>query len=177
MNYLSIIWRLNIGSFAIALASIPYLAVSAHIAATYSLRRKIGDPRGPLTPIWQFRTQQLPVLHALAQVYVMKAFARETALRYNDKTLDWRTRMGLATTLKVMMVMTTSRMLASLEDRCGAQGIYAHNQIITKEVSSSFVDLNHQPPMNVASQFEARGIAIAEGDVLILSISKYLIRV
>lgn len=134
-NYLSIIWRLNIGSFAIATTAIPFVAVSAYIAAKYSLRRTIGDPKGIVTPIWKFRTQQLPVLHALAQVYVMKAYSKEMSFLYKDTTLDYRSRMGVSTALKVVIMCSTLKTLSSLEDRCGAQGLYAHNQIITKEVS------------------------------------------
>lgn len=43
--------------------------------------------------------------------------------------------MGIATALKVVIVCSTPKLLSALEDRCGAQGLYAHNQIITKEVS------------------------------------------
>lgn len=139
LNFLQIASRVSVGTIAVALGGITALANSAYIAATYSVRRRIGDSKSEstsaLTPIWFFRTQQLPILHALSQVYVLKAFAREVTSVYKDRDLDVRTRMGLATAFKVVIFLTVPKMIKVLADRCGAQGLFAHNQLLKLEVS------------------------------------------
>ncbi|KAF9056772.1 hypothetical protein BDP27DRAFT_1373213 [Rhodocollybia butyracea] len=81
----------------------------------YSLQHMVTDASGGKTPIIEFRTQQLPISHILAQIQTQTNFYE-------------------------------------LAERCGAQGLHMHNQIIQ-------------------SQLEMRGISIAESDVLALSLS------
>ncbi|KAI0790861.1 acyl-CoA dehydrogenase NM domain-like protein [Abortiporus biennis] len=143
-------WRVAIGSMALACLSIPFMQVVAFIGARYSMRRVVG-PEGNQKPILQFRTQQIPILTTVAQVYVIKSLAKWGADYMTDTKLDARVRHGIASTMKA--VMTTHCLTAAQQvgDRCGAQGLFEHNQI------------------NVIYG-AMKGISIAEGDVLALSI-------
>jgi acyl-CoA oxidase len=43
------------------------------------MRRKVAGTHGQPTPIISFRTQQLPILYTLAQVFVLEAFSKDAA--------------------------------------------------------------------------------------------------
>ncbi|TDL26559.1 acyl-CoA dehydrogenase NM domain-like protein [Rickenella mellea] len=151
INFMTCIWRVTVGSLALSALAVPTVAVGTHIAARYSMRRTITGPTGQPFSIWNFRTQQLPIVRALAQVYVMKAHALEAIRMFKDTDIDVRTRMGIAASVKAAMIQHTQSSLFALSERCGAHGLFEHNQII-------------------ATQLEMRGVGIAEGDVLALSI-------
>ncbi|PHH77652.1 hypothetical protein CDD80_382 [Ophiocordyceps camponoti-rufipedis] len=87
---------------------------------------------------------------SLAQYIVFSVWApRCTSLFTNTK--NWQVRSGIAATFKAVLTKATQRNLYHLAERCGAQGLFEHNEII-------------------GSQLEARGISISEGDTLALSI-------
>ncbi len=116
---------------------IPSLSVSAYIAAKYSLQRTVAvgpeSATGAPTraPIWTFRTQQIPILRAFALVEVMKAFAREAISMYTDvdSLPDPRVRAGIACCVKAFLIQQGEANLSALLERCGAQGLFLHNQI------------------------------------------------
>ncbi|EGN94823.1 hypothetical protein SERLA73DRAFT_62084 [Serpula lacrymans var. lacrymans S7.3] len=144
--------RVASGGLAIACIAIPYLQLSSSIAARYSLRRKIVDAvSGKPQPIIALRTQQIPVLTALVQSFVLRALQSAVIREFVNHELDVRIRHGIAAISKVVTIQQTQSMQLMLSDRCGAQGLYCHNQIIELHTS-------------------LRGAAIAEGDVLVLSI-------
>ncbi|KAJ7235006.1 acyl-CoA dehydrogenase NM domain-like protein [Mycena haematopus] len=148
------IWRVSVGGLALGALAIPGVGVSAYIAARYSLRRHVVDPStGEPIPIINFRTQQIPILHALAQSFVMQAFMhRSTTLKkFTDFTVDPAVRAGIAAAAKTVMIMHAQESCTELSDRLGAQGLFGHNQIINL-------------------QLESRGGGIAEGDILVLCI-------
>ncbi|KAK0498509.1 acyl-CoA dehydrogenase NM domain-like protein [Armillaria luteobubalina] len=93
----------------------------------------------------------VPILTALAQAYVMRALFDASIKLFTDTSLDFRVRHAIATATKSVMVCHTQRAALELGERCGAQGLFEINQI-----SSIFNDF--------------RGIAIAEGDMLVLSV-------
>lgn len=131
------IHRVSIGSLALSLEAIPSLSISAYIAAEYSLQRTVAvGPESASGPqvrmaIWTFRTQQIPILRAYAQLAVMKAFAREAISLYTDSKppLDPRVRAGIACCAKAFLVQQVEGSLPALSERCGAQGLFLHNQI------------------------------------------------
>ncbi|TFK37276.1 hypothetical protein BDQ12DRAFT_685596 [Crucibulum laeve] len=152
INFLNEIWRIGIGSIILTAVLIPGLKVATYIAAEYSKRRKVSTPQGKLVPIISFRTQQSPILHALAQTIVLESLYQELRIYFTDRNpKDQDLRNGLATIFKVITLAHWRKSTITLADRCGAQGLFEHNQIISMEM-------------------EARGIAIAEGEVLVLSI-------
>ena len=85
-------------------------------------------------PIWDYRTQQLPIVRALAQVYVFKAHVLEAIKLYTDERLDCRVRMGIGASVKASMARQAQPSFFELSERCGAQGLFEHNQIIPNQV-------------------------------------------
>ncbi|KAF8903470.1 acyl-CoA dehydrogenase NM domain-like protein, partial [Gymnopilus junonius] len=150
-SFLSLISRVTVGTVAIGSLGVPALQVSSYIAAKYSLRRTITDSKGFTKPIISLRTQKAPILIALAQAFVMKAFHTNAVKVFMDKRRDVRVRCAIATILKVVMMQHGQAANLGLGDRCGAQGLFEANQL-----SVVFCDM--------------RGTAIAEGDTLALSI-------
>ncbi|THG95143.1 hypothetical protein EW026_g6459 [Hermanssonia centrifuga] len=143
-------WRVVCGTIAIGSLVLPIMKCYATIGAMYSLRRQVGTPDKRI-PIMHFRTQQIPILTLTAQVYVMEAFVQWCTKLFSDTTMDARVRHAIAGILKTTIVGHANAGGIAIADRCGVQGLFAHNQLTTM----------HN---------ETRGIAIAEGDVLVLSI-------
>ncbi|KAF8189522.1 acyl-CoA dehydrogenase NM domain-like protein [Mycena galopus ATCC 62051] len=147
------IWRISIGGLALGAMAVPAVGVSAYILGRYSLRRQVVSPNtGAAMPIIDFRTQQIPILHALAQSFVMQAFmsGSSTLKTFADFTVDPAVRAGISAAAKAVM-MHAQESCTQLSDRLGAQGLYGHNQMI-----------------NI--QLEMRGASIAEGDTFVLCI-------
>ncbi|KAH9941951.1 acyl-CoA dehydrogenase NM domain-like protein [Amylocystis lapponica] len=150
-TFIAAIWRVSVGSLALATLGIPFLSVNTYVAARYSLRRTTTGPDGVQVPIMSFRTQQLPIMHAIAQIEVMKAHKQVAIELYRDTSLDPRVRSGVAAAAKASMTEHTCTSLALLSERLGANGVFEHNGVMQSELTM-------------------RGIRIAEGDVLVLSI-------
>jgi acyl-CoA oxidase len=153
-NFISIISRVRVGTLCLSTVAIGALKLAAFIAGKYSLRRIVTGKGGSPIPIISFRTQQRPILHVLAQTIVLEAYAKDMTQRYLDLSVDPRVRDGLAAALKVVAVQAAQMGLYELSERCGAQGLFDYNQIIQL-------------------QLDMRGVSIAEGDSLVLCISKY----
>jgi acyl-CoA oxidase len=124
------------------------------------MRRKVaGKHRQPIS----FRTQQLPILYTLAQVFVLEAFAKDAAERFVARGLDPRIRYGIGAVFKAVMVHHVQGSLFALAERCRAQGLFEANQIMQ-------VRCGRRPIFYRTNQthlkLEMRGTAIAEGDVL-----------
>ena len=137
--FMTSIQRVCVGSLALSGIFVPMLAGATQICAMYSQRRLVTKPDGGMMPIWNFRTQQLPILQALSQVYVMKAHMLEATKLFTDKALDVRVRMGIAATVKASMVQQCQASFFALSERCGAHGLFQHNQIITTLVSTRVI--------------------------------------
>ncbi|KAI0923359.1 hypothetical protein AcV5_008933 [Taiwanofungus camphoratus] len=150
-NFISHIWRVTVGSLALATLAAPLLSVNAYVAARYSLRRTIAGPDGGRVPVMTLRTQQLPIMHAIAQAAVIKAQALAAIQMFKDTSIDYRVRSGIAAASKSTMTAHAWSSLSILTERVGAHGMFEHNNIIQSELLM-------------------RGIRIAEGDVLALSI-------
>ncbi|TCD65983.1 hypothetical protein EIP91_001930 [Steccherinum ochraceum] len=143
-------WRIAIGSMALGCLAIPLMQIYTTIGVKYSLRRHVG-PSSARMPIMAFRTQQIPLVAAIAQVHVLQAYAEWAIKLFRDTSLPMRVRHGLATVLKAVMVQHSQAAAMAISERSGAQGLFAHNQITNLHGTM-------------------RGISIAEGDILALSI-------
>lgn len=149
-DFMHSIWRVAVGSLALSSIAIPVLQVSSYIATRYFQRRHVTDVYGNPVPILLYRTQQLPLLHAIAQVFVLRALYKWAIEQFMDKRLDVRVRHGVAACCKAVMVQHAQFSNCALSERLGAQGLFEYNQV------SNFYS-------------EMRGVSIAEGDVLALS--------
>ncbi|KAH7913696.1 acyl-CoA dehydrogenase NM domain-like protein [Hygrophoropsis aurantiaca] len=150
LELLNSMWRVAIGSIALGSIGVPAMKVYSAIGASYSRRRFIGsisDQR----PLLSFRTQQIPVLTAVARTYALDAFRRWAVAHFSDTSEDPRVRHGIAACFKAVAVQFTQCASLEISERCGAQGIQSVNMMTNMHA-------------------EMRGIAIAEGDILGLSI-------
>lgn len=147
LNFLSVISRVTVGTLALSMVMIPAIKRAIYVAGNYSVRRKVEEH----LPVISFRTQQRPILHALAQVAVFEAYAEDSVQRFMQPGLKPPVRHGIATALKAVFNSATQTTLYNLAERCGAQGLFQHNHIIE-------------------NQLECRGISIAEGDITALCI-------
>ncbi|EKM60026.1 uncharacterized protein PHACADRAFT_115441 [Phanerochaete carnosa HHB-10118-sp] len=143
-------WRVVCGTIAIGCLALPLMKGCVTIGAMYSLRRHVGEPSNRI-PIMHFRTQQIPILTLTAQIYVMEAFVEWCTNVFSDITVDYRVRHAIAGILKATIVGHMNASAIAIADQCGVQGLFTHNQMTT-------------------IHNDARGIAIAEGDILVLSI-------
>ncbi|KAK0468077.1 acyl-CoA dehydrogenase NM domain-like protein [Desarmillaria tabescens] len=150
-SFFEAICRVPYGTLALSSLGVPALQIMSTICARYSMRRTVLNNEEIQKPIISFRTQQVPILTALAQAYVMRALFDASIKLFTDVSLDFRVRHAIATATKSVMVCHTQAAALELGERCGAQGLFEINQI-----SSIFNDF--------------RGITIAEGDLLVLSV-------
>ncbi|OJT09472.1 Peroxisomal acyl-coenzyme A oxidase 3 [Trametes pubescens] len=149
-NLMDIIHRVSIGTIAIGCLTLPAMQCTATIGALYSLRRQVGTGAKRM-PILAFRTQHAPILAVAANAYVIQALQRWAIAQFCDIRLDARVRHGIAAVFKSVVVHHEQQGVLSVSERCGAQGLFAHNQLS-------------------CIHGEVRGLAIAEGDVLGLAI-------
>ena len=154
-DYFSAIWRTAVGALVLASGNVPAMERSAYICGKYSQRRTVGAAGGNgRTPILSFRTQQLPILTTAVQSMVAKTF-RETAIKnFRNPEVDYRVRHAWATIFKATVVHHAQAGTLALAARCGAQGIFAHNEIISQHVSrvpSSMADGEAYPMCRVLS--------------------------
>ncbi|KAJ4490545.1 hypothetical protein J3R30DRAFT_3278550 [Lentinula aciculospora] len=151
-DFLKSIWRISTGGLALSITTIPFLRVGVYVAGKYSLRRMVtGAEKGSKMPILRFRTQQLPILHGLAQIHVLQAFSEVVIPRFRDTSVNMFVRHGISTIFKATAHQHCQSTLFVLAERCGAQGLFGYNQI-------------------VRGQADMRGACIAEGDILTISI-------
>ncbi|KAG1769849.1 acyl-CoA dehydrogenase NM domain-like protein [Suillus occidentalis] len=149
-DFMSSIWRVAVGSLALGSIAIPDLQMSSYIAARYFQRRHVTSVYGNPSPILSYRTQQLPLMHAIAQAFVLKALYKWAIEQFMDRNLDARVRHGVAACCKAVMIQHAQTANCSLSERLGAQGLFEYNRL------STFYS-------------EMRGVSIAEGDILGLS--------
>lgn len=150
-QFLSCIWRIGVGTLALPLVMITAMKRSVFVAGKYSQRRHILGPDQKHKPIISFRTQYGPILHALAQISVLEAYTQQNIQYFQDPNLARPVRHAIGAMAKAVLYKTCQASLFTLSERCGAQGLYENNHIIE-------------------SMLETRGMSIAEGDTLVLSI-------
>lgn len=136
-SFLSLISRVAVGAIAIGSLGVPALQVASYIAAKYSMRRTVTDSTGLIKPIMSFQTQKGPILTALAQSFVMKAFHEVAVREFMEKTQDFYVQHAVSTILKVVMMQHGQTANLGLGDRCGAQGLFEANQLSVMFVSHS----------------------------------------
>jgi hypothetical protein len=108
--FLASAWPISIGRMTLGAMAIPSVGISACIVRRCSLRRHVYDANtGKPMPIKDFRTQQIPVLAGLAQMFVMQAFLNGSSVfkTFVDSTTDAVIRAGIAAASKVVMMRHT----------------------------------------------------------------------
>jgi hypothetical protein len=141
-DFSRLIWRVAVGTLAFVGPVISALKVSCHIAGKYSQRRTVArssseavnNAKGhlkpsPRVPIISFSTQYRPILTAIANALVLEAFYWRSARFFSDSSNPYEQRHAVATILKILSQRLVQNDLLSLSERCGVQGLFAHNQI------------------------------------------------
>jgi alkylation response protein AidB-like acyl-CoA dehydrogenase len=151
-HFLSQIWRVSIGTLALSMINPAHLALCAWTVGRYSQRREVsGTAHGSVVPIISFRTQQRPILHALAHAAVFSQFSNYAQAEFMRPKTDPRVAHGVACVYKALVVQTSQKLMNDLVDRLGWQGLFGFNTITEQLLAT-------------------RGNAIAEGDILVLCI-------
>ncbi|KAL4957007.1 acyl-CoA dehydrogenase NM domain-like protein [Aspergillus filifer] len=150
-QFQSTIYRVGAGTLFLSGVAIPALKLAVYNAAQFSLRRKVVGHNGSPVPVIHFRTQHLPILHAIAQYHVLQAFLDEAGAVFRDQKVDPRVRHAVATIFKAVALQHSQRSLKALNEGCGWHGFFGENQILQ-------IDL------------ETRAISTAEGDIRVLAI-------
>ncbi|KAJ7261065.1 hypothetical protein C8J57DRAFT_1072126 [Mycena rebaudengoi] len=150
-HHMNTIWRTAVGALALGGSCISALDRSAFIAGRYSQRRTVGLPDQSRVAILSFRTQHAPILTTLAQAFVAKELFKVAVRQFSDTSTDIRVRQAWACIVKATLVDHTKIATLVLSERCGAQGLFAYNQICSLHAS-------------------LLGLSTAEGDTLGLCI-------
>lgn len=164
------VWRIPVGTMAIAAFTIPALKAVSFIAGKYSMHRSLtGKGAGPI-PIISFRTQQWPILHAVATGLVVDNWYSITASESANESLDSRIRHGLAVVVKTTVCRHVQRCISEVAERCGAQGTFEHNFMARFEVGDMYIPSRSCRCSLDVPQNDHKGAIIAEGDVQTLCI-------
>ncbi|KAK0436768.1 acyl-CoA oxidase [Armillaria borealis] len=104
-DFLVAIWRVSVGTLALASLTLPATQIAAHIAYKYSLRRK---------------------------TYVIEAWTKHAIKHFMDPAADRHARHAIATIYKAVVMEHAQTAHFNLSERLGAQGLFDYNQIVTQ---------------------------------------------
>jgi acyl-CoA oxidase len=140
-DFLASLWRVGVGTLALSAVTLPALQIASTIAYRYSARRMIHGPDDVPVPIIAVRTQQAPVFTAVAQAYVLRAFYKHAVAIFVDQNpaVDPRVKHAVATVFKAVALRLSQTSHWALSERCGAQGLFACNQIISQLVRQPYI--------------------------------------
>lgn len=133
-HFHAIIHRVGVGALFLSGVAIPALKIAVYNSTLFSMRRKISGPDGKPLAVIKFRTQHLPILHAIAQYHVLQAFFVKAAILFRNRAIDPRVRHAVATVFKAAAMQHFQKSIKALNDGCGWHGYYEHNQILQLEV-------------------------------------------
>lgn len=136
------------------------------------MQRKVTGHDGKLTAVIKFRTQHLPILHAVAQFHVLQAFFIHAATAFRNMKTDPRVRHAIATIFKAVAVQHFQKSIRAMNEGCGWHGHYEHNQLLQTEVNRFLYDIyiNMMKFLTIGLQLEFRAVGTAEGDIRVLAI-------
>ncbi|KAL4921500.1 acyl-CoA dehydrogenase NM domain-like protein [Aspergillus aurantiobrunneus] len=150
-QFLATIHRVGAGTLFLSSVVIPALKLAVYNASQFSLRRKVqGHDRMPL-PVMKFRTQHLPILHAIAQYHVLQALLIEAGMTFRNEKVDPRVRHALATVFKAVTMQNFAKSIKAMNEGCGWHGYFKQNQLLRIEL-------------------DCRAVGTAEGDIRVLAI-------
>lgn len=137
-DFISIIHRVAVGTLFLSAVVIPALKLVTFNATRFSQQRLVSGQDGKPMAVIGFRTQCLPILHAVAQYSVLEPFLVSAAIAFRDTGIDPRVRHGIATAFKAVALGHFENSVRAMNENCGWQGHFEHNQILQLEVSKSY---------------------------------------
>lgn len=163
------LWRIQLGTIAVPAPWISAIKAVAFIGGRYSTHRSVIGKGIKPVPIISFRTQQWPVLNAIAVGMVMSNWYPLAVKFAMEGTSDHRVRHAMAVIAKATVCRHFQRVVSEVAERCGAQGTFEHNYMARIEVCH----LSHQNGIHclfLLQQNDGKGVIIAEGDILTVCI-------
>lgn len=103
------------------------------------MQRLVTGHDGNPMSIINFRTQQLPILHAIAQYHVLQAYLIDAAIMFKDPRIDPRVCHGIATAFKAVAMHHFQKSIRAISEGCGWHGFYEHNQLLQAEVTNTIL--------------------------------------
>ncbi|PLB46467.1 acyl-CoA dehydrogenase NM domain-like protein [Aspergillus steynii IBT 23096] len=150
-QFFTSIQRVSAGTLFLSAGCIPLLKNAIYNASLFSMRRKVKGHDGKPVAVIHFRTQHLPILHAIAQYHVLQAFFIKAAMEFRDVKYDPRVRHAWATVFKAVALQHFQKSIRAMNEGCGWHGYFEQNQILQSEL-------------------EFRAVGTAEGDIRVLAI-------
>ncbi|PPQ65120.1 hypothetical protein CVT24_003011 [Panaeolus cyanescens] len=150
-EFFSNISRVITGTISMGVLGVSSMRIASYVAAKYSLRRHVIDASTRKSrSIMSFSTQYTPILSVIAQSLVLRVFS-DYCYNLFVNTDDLTMKHFIAAIMKTTTQRATHAAIIELSDRCGAQGLAEVNQMSVLHA-------------------DMRGAAIAEGDILVISI-------
>jgi acyl-CoA oxidase len=157
MSFFREIHRVNVGGLALSLVNIPALKAGAYLAYTFSQQRTVINPATQqAVPVLSFPTQYGPIISAAAHASVMEAAGRYITAVFQQPGIPQALKQALVGIFKATSTYATQRHLSELTDRCGWRGLFSFNKISELQLA-------------------LKGNSIAEGDVMVLCISRWIL--
>jgi alkylation response protein AidB-like acyl-CoA dehydrogenase len=155
MSFFREIHRVNVGGLALSLVNVPALKAGAYLAYTFSQQRTVINPTTQqAVPVLSFPTQYGPIISAVAHASVMEAAGRYITSIFQQPGIPQALKQTLVGVFKATATYATQRHLSELTDRCGWRGLFSFNKISELQLA-------------------LKGNSIAEGDVMVLCISRW----
>ncbi|KAI0172634.1 hypothetical protein GGR52DRAFT_416136 [Hypoxylon sp. FL1284] len=149
IDFMRAIHRVTVGTLCISTSNATVLRVSGCIAGRYSTGRRVGAPKS--VSILSFSAQYGPVARVLAHAVVFDKYAIQATQLFIENVGKPDMQNVIAGVFKTTVLDYTQKALSELVERCGWQGLYAHNQISELWLAE-------------------KGNSIAEGDFVVLCI-------
>ncbi|MBB5937383.1 acyl-CoA dehydrogenase family protein [Streptomyces zagrosensis] len=133
-RFLAAIGRVTLGKLCMSACAIGAARTAVAIAVRYGHHRTVsGARRGQTVPVFAHRTHHQPLLSALATTYAMTALHREAVTRWAERQCadpaDTAAAERQVAIAKGWITWQTRAVLTECRERCGAQGLFAHNGI------------------------------------------------
>jgi acyl-CoA oxidase len=125
--FMRAIHRVSIGTLCLSTSNATVLRVAGCIVGRYSAKRRVGAPKS--VPILSFSTQYGPIARTLAHAAVFDKYAIEAIELFRAAVGKSDMENVIAGIFKATVLDYTQKALSELVDRCGWQGLYAHNQV------------------------------------------------
>ncbi|TFK91638.1 acyl-CoA dehydrogenase NM domain-like protein [Polyporus arcularius HHB13444] len=148
------VWRIPIGTGAVAGPVVQALKHAAYIGTSYSLHRHVVGKTPTPVPLMSFWTQRWAMVQAVAVSRVLDVWYPTVVKQSVDKAVGPSMRHAYSVIAKAGVARLFQTCMREVIERCGAQGTFEHNFMARMET-------------------DAHGVIIAEGDVLSLCIRLY----
>jgi acyl-CoA oxidase len=136
-DFLCAIQRVTVGTLCLSTSNATVLRVAGCVAGRYSAQRRVGAPEP--VPILSFSTQYGPIARALAHAVVFDNYALDSMQMFMANVRNSNMQNVIGGIFKATVIGYTQKALGELVDRCGWQGLYAHNQVSRPSFQNRFV--------------------------------------